>query len=134
MANRSGFQSCDRISARASSITTIEDSTVSVINDAIQTAIAPYTSRIKVQVVCDVIKRGDAHQYRWYITTKAGSITPMIATYVPRIDRITLTRPLLYGTPIPWEIAPWYDRVLHVAHDELLMRGALFYDRDGYFA
>ena len=123
----------DRISARASSITTIEDITVSVINEAIQTAITPYTSKIKMQVACDVINSADAHQYRWYINTKAGSITPIIATYVPRIDRITLTRPLLYGNPIPWEIAPWYDRMLHAAHDELRMRGALFYDRDGYF-
>ena len=122
----------DRISARASSITTIEDITVSVINEAIQTAIAPYTSRIKVQVACDVINRADAHQYRWYIT--APGKTYLFATYVPHIDRITLTRPLLYGHTIPWEIAPWYDRVLHAAHDELRMCGARFYDRDGYFA
>ena len=49
---------------------------------------------------------------------------------MPRIDRITLTRPLLYGNPIPWEIAPWYDRVLHAAHDELRMCGARFYKGD----
>ena len=122
----------DRISARASSITTVEDTTVSVINEAIQTAIAPYTGRIKVQVACDVINRADVHQYRWYITAPVK--TYLVATYVPRIDRITLTRPLLYDSPIPWEIAPWYDRVLHAAHDELRMRGARFYDRDGYFA
>ena len=76
--------------------------------------------------------RADAHQYHWYIT--APGKTYLVATYVPRIDSITLTRPLLYGNPMPWEIAPWYDRVLHAAHDELRMRGARFYDRDGYFA
>ena len=132
MRNNGAVRTYDRISARASSITTIEDITVSVINDAIQTAIAPYTSRIKVQVACDVVNRADARQYRWYIT--APGKTYLVATYEPRIDRITLTRPLLYGNPIPREIAPWYDRVLHAAHDELRMCGARFYDRDGYFA
>lgn len=132
MRNNGAMHTYDRISARASSITTTEDITVSVINDAIQTAIAPYTSRIKVQVACDVINRAGGHQYHWYITTP--DLPHLVATYMPRIDRITLTRPLLYGTPIPREIAPWYDRVLHAAHDELRMRGARFYDRDGYFA
>ena len=80
----------------------------------------------------NVINRADAHQYRWYIT--APGKTYLVATYAPSIDRITLTRPLLYGNPIPREIAPWYDRVLHAAHDELRMRGARFRDRDGYYA
>lgn len=132
MRNNGTMHTYDRISARASGIATIERFAVSVINEAIQIAIAPYTSRIKVQVVCNVINRADAHQYRWYIF--APGKTYLVATYVPRIDRITLTRPLLDGKPIPREIAPWYDRVLHAAHDELRTCGARFYDRDGHFA
>ena len=49
MRNNGTMHTYDHINARASSITTIEDNAVSVINEAIQTAIAPYTSRIKVQ-------------------------------------------------------------------------------------
>ena len=131
MRNNGTMHTYDRINARASSITTIEDITVSVINEAIQTAIAPYTSRIWVQVACDVINRADAHQYRWHITAQGK--TYLVATYVPRIDRITLTRPLLHGNPIPREIAPWYDRVLHAAYYKLCMRGTRFEDRAGSF-
>ena len=70
----------DRISARASSITTIEDITVSVINEAIQTAIAPYTSRIKVQVACDVINRANASA----IEVLPEPLSPTIPTDSPR--------------------------------------------------